>query len=201
MSLEKYMPPSERLDVSTVYSMEPLSSSLRSLTGTLRLKRGVVLSLVYINPPVKLRLNTEGGLQVAPVVGAKLSHKAHLEETRNTKVSPRETNFMAAPSYIRETYDAALDFLARRRRLISGGATRWQQLRLLRPWCRRWLNRSCWRRIVLCDPSLSRIPWRLCRWPRPWSRCRPESFVLGDHCCGAGIPISLRTWILLRIVG
>jgi hypothetical protein len=80
MSLEKYMPPSERLEVSTVYSMDPLSSSLRSLTGTLRLKRGVDLSLVYMNPPVKQRLNTEGGIQIAPFASADLSHRAHCEE-------------------------------------------------------------------------------------------------------------------------
>jgi hypothetical protein len=49
-SLEKYMPPAERLEVSTLYSTELNSSSLRILTGILILKRGVALRLAYINP-------------------------------------------------------------------------------------------------------------------------------------------------------
>src|ERR1700691_1507301 len=71
------MPPSDRLDVSTVYSLEPLSSSLRTLTGMLKSKRNVVRPCVYMDPPAKQWLDTKGGFQIAPNVGAELSQRAH----------------------------------------------------------------------------------------------------------------------------
>jgi hypothetical protein len=79
------MPPSERLDVSTVYSMEPLSSSLRTLTGMFRLKRGVVLSLVYVNPPARQRLNAEGGFSGCSERWRRTVPKSTL--CRNTRMS------------------------------------------------------------------------------------------------------------------
>jgi hypothetical protein len=85
-----------------------------------------------------------------------------------------------------------------RRRSMPGEPTRLQQPRLETPQtlsCKRWSIRSCWRRIVLFDPNSSRIPWQLCRWPPPWNRYQLVSCGLADHSCGAGIPISLRTWI------
>jgi hypothetical protein len=48
-------------------------SSLRSLTGTFSVKRAVVLSLVYMNPPANQLVRTEGGFQILPKVGAELS--------------------------------------------------------------------------------------------------------------------------------
>ena len=71
-----------------------------------------------------------------------------------------------------------------------------QQLLLQKASCKRSSIRSCWRRIVLCDPSPSRIPSLLCRSPLPSSRYPPVSFVLACHWFGVGIPISLRTWIV-----